>query len=194
MDPVPCSSVTSLRTAVVVVVVTWMLRSLLLLHTGLGRSKRTNKGALGHSATCHSLTHSLTHNIHSLNITQQQQQQFSASKPIDVNTKFDLVPDDCTGTRRALLIGINYVGHSPGELSGCHNDVGNMIEYIKNVHGFQESNITVLLDKEGYTQPTKANIEAAYKTLVAQTESGDALFCHYSGHGYVRRRKLLLLL
>lgn len=157
--------------------------------TGLGRSKRTNKGALGHSRHL-SLTHSQHSFTHSI---PQQQQQFSASKPIDVNTKFDLVPDDCTGTRRALLIGINYVGHSPGELSGCHNDVGNMIEYIKNVHGFQESNITVLLDKEGYTQPTKANIEAAYKTLVAQTESGDALFCHYSGHGYVRKKKVVVV-
>ena len=57
--------------------------------------------------------------------------QFSASKPIDVNTKFDLVPNETSGTRRALLIGINYVGHSPGELSGCINDVLNMINYIK---------------------------------------------------------------
>ena len=47
--------------------------------------------------------------------------QLSASKPIDINTKFDLVPDDATGTNRALLIGINYVGHDAGVLSGCHN-------------------------------------------------------------------------
>lgn len=109
--------------------------------------------------------------------------QFTASKPIDVNAKFDLVPDNCTGTRRALLIGINYVGHSPGQLSGCHNDVGNMVDYIKNVHGFQDDNIVLLLDKDGETQPTKANILAAYKTLVDQCESGDCVFLHYSGHG-----------
>ena len=30
--------------------------------------------------------------------------------PIDVNTKFDLVPDTATGTKRAVMIGINYVG------------------------------------------------------------------------------------
>ena len=30
--------------------------------------------------------------------------------PIDVNHKFDLVPDTATGTRRAVMIGINYVG------------------------------------------------------------------------------------
>lgn len=25
------------------------------------------------------------------------------------------------------MIGINYVGHDPGELRGCHNDVLNMV-------------------------------------------------------------------
>jgi hypothetical protein len=47
--------------------------------------------------------------------------QLTASQPIDLNHKFDLVPDGATGTRRALLIGINYVGHEQGVLSGCHN-------------------------------------------------------------------------
>jgi metacaspase-1 len=32
--------------------------------------------------------------------------QLTATNPIDVNVKFDLVPPTATGTRRALLIGI----------------------------------------------------------------------------------------
>ena len=36
--------------------------------------------------------------------------QLSSMNPIDVNHKFDLVPDTATGTRRAVMIGINYVG------------------------------------------------------------------------------------
>ena len=36
--------------------------------------------------------------------------QLSSSRPLDIHTKFDVVPDDFTGKRRALLIGINYVG------------------------------------------------------------------------------------
>lgn len=36
--------------------------------------------------------------------------QLSSMNPIDVNTKFDLVPDTATGTKRAVMIGINYVG------------------------------------------------------------------------------------
>jgi metacaspase-1 len=61
----------------------------------------------------------------------EQIPQLTSSKPIDVNATFDLVPPEATGTRRALLIGINYIGHESGVLSGCHNDVLNMVKYIK---------------------------------------------------------------
>ena len=109
--------------------------------------------------------------------------QMSASREIDVNTKFDLVPESATGTKRAVLVGINYVGQSQGVLSGCHTDVKNMVDYIKEVHGFEDNNITVIMDDGEHPEPTKANIVAAYKKLIAESEPGDCLFCHYSGHG-----------
>jgi len=56
-----------------------------------------------------------------------------------------------------------------------------MKEYIMNVHGFQEQNITVLMDDGKHTQPTRANILAAYQRLVDEAEPGDSVFCHYSG-------------
>ena len=56
-----------------------------------------------------------------------------------------------------------------------------MKEYIMNCHGFQEQNITILMDDGKHTQPTKANIIAAYEKIVAESESGDVVFCHYSG-------------
>jgi hypothetical protein len=56
-----------------------------------------------------------------------------------------------------------------------------MKEYLKDVHGFQEENITVLMDDGEHTQPNKANILAAYRKLVDDAEAGDAVFCHYSG-------------
>lgn len=108
--------------------------------------------------------------------------QMSSSRPLDVDTKFDITPEKCTGTKRAVLIGINYVGQQ-GELSGCHNDVLNMIGYIKDVHGFKDDNIVILMDDGINTSPTKANIMEAYKNLVDTSEAGDAVFCHYSGHG-----------
>ena len=113
----------------------------------------------------------------------QQIPQLSSSAPIDIHRKFDLVPDESSGTRRAVMIGINYIGHESGVLSGCHNDVKNMLEYIKDVHGFPEENITVLLDDGEHTEPTKENIMAAYSKVIEESEPGDAIFLHYSGHG-----------
>ena len=36
--------------------------------------------------------------------------QLSSSRPLDIKEKFDLVPSDITGTKRAVMVGINYVG------------------------------------------------------------------------------------
>jgi metacaspase-1 len=101
---------------------------------------------------------------------------------------FYLVPPECTGTKRAVLIGINYFGQS-GELTGCINDCMNIKDYIINVWGFAAENITVLTDdSQNDGRPTKANILAAYQKVASQAVSGDAVFCHYSG------RLLLMLL
>ncbi|CAB9525977.1 Metacaspase-1 [Seminavis robusta] len=108
--------------------------------------------------------------------------QLSSSRSLNIKNKFAIVPDDFSGTRRAVMIGINYVGQQ-GELSGCHNDVKNMIEYIKDIHGFEDENITILMDDGENISPTYENIMNAYKKLVEEAEPGDACFCHYSGHG-----------
>ena len=41
---------------------------------------------------------------------------------MDIHEKFHIVPEDSEGTKRAVMIGINYEGQA-GELSGCQNDV-----------------------------------------------------------------------
>lgn len=56
-----------------------------------------------------------------------------------------------------------------------------MKEYLMDVHGFQEENITVLMDDGQHREPTRDNILAAYQRLVDEAEPGDAVFCHYSG-------------
>jgi len=108
--------------------------------------------------------------------------QLSASRPLDIKTPFHILPDNFSGKRRAVLIGINYIGQQ-GELSGCHNDVKNIKEYIMDVHGFEESDIVVLMDDGYHESPTKSNIINAYRKVVAESVEGDAVFCHYSGHG-----------
>lgn len=108
--------------------------------------------------------------------------QLSSSRAMDVETKFDISPEGFNGTKRAVMIGINYVGQN-GELSGCHNDVLNMKEYIMDVHGFEDRNITILMDDGIHQSPTRRNILAAYNQIVAQSKAGDVVYCHYSGHG-----------
>jgi hypothetical protein len=56
-----------------------------------------------------------------------------------------------------------------------------MKKYIMDVHGFEEENITVLLDDGEHTEPTYENIINAYKTVISEAQDGDAIFLHYSG-------------
>ena len=50
-----------------------------------------------------------------------------------------------------------------------------------NVHGFEEENIAILMDDGEHLEPTKENMIAAYKKVVADSEPNDAIFLHYSG-------------
>ncbi len=43
--------------------------------------------------------------------------------------------------------------------------------------------MTVLVDDGDHAPPTKAAILAAYQKVVRQSQAGDAIFLHYSGHG-----------
>jgi len=87
--------------------------------------------------------------------------------------------------KKALLIGINYVG-SVNELNGCINDVNNMKAALISLYRFQEANIIVLADSPNQTAdklPTKANILNNIAKFVQNLYVGDSLVFHYSGHG-----------
>ena len=107
--------------------------------------------------------------------------QLTSLNPIDVTSDFHLVPTEATGTRRAVMIGINYIGHEQGVLSGCHNDVLNMQKYLRDVHDFDDENIHLLLDDGIHRAPTKDNILHAYRQIIADSDDGDVIFLHYSG-------------
>jgi metacaspase-1 len=64
-----------------------------------------------------------------------------------------------------------------------------MIEYLKDVHGFQDEHMTILMDDGTHIPPTRENILNAYRQMSAAAKPGDALFCHYSGHGGKLRDK-----
>lgn len=86
-------------------------------------------------------------------------------------------------TKKAVLIGCNYPG-TKAELRGCINDVKRMRQCLVDRYGFDDENITVLIDTDdSYDKPTGKNIRAALSSLISSAESGDLLFVHYSGHG-----------
>ena len=58
-----------------------------------------------------------------------------------------------------------------------------MKEYLMDVHGFQDENMTMLLDDKIHTKPTRRNITGAFKQIVKDSEPGDVVFIHFSGHG-----------
>ena len=88
----------------------------------------------------------------------------------------------CTGRRKALLIGINYFGQR-GQLRGCINDVKNMSSYLVEHYGYRREDMVILTDDQQnpLSQPTKQNILRAMHWLVKDARPNDSLFFHYSG-------------
>jgi len=93
------------------------------------------------------------------------------------------------GGKRALLIGVNYMG-TDNELSGPGFDAMNMQHYLKSI-GFL--NFKILGDSPDLISavggsaeemyPSKQNVINAFSWLVSGLSSGDQLFLLYSGHG-----------
>ncbi|TIA90302.1 hypothetical protein E3P99_01629 [Wallemia hederae] len=92
---------------------------------------------------------------------------------------------ECSGNRKALCIGINYVG-TENELGGCQNDADKVRKFLIKRCGYKPENIMLLKDSKDVganMQPTKKNMLAAMRWLVKGAKLNDALFFHYSGHG-----------
>jgi len=90
-----------------------------------------------------------------------------------------------TGRRKALLVGINYVGQK-GQLRGCANDVNEMQGFLQR-RGFTDLQVLIDDGTHSTAPPTRANILNALQWLVAGAAAGDSLFFHYSGHGGQQR-------
>lgn len=84
--------------------------------------------------------------------------------------------------RAALCVGINQYRHFPqATLQGCVNDAQDMAALLKDLLGFEDSDITRLTDEAA----TKANILKELERLVEGALSGrlDHLVFSFSGHG-----------
>ncbi|KAH0550972.1 hypothetical protein GP486_007663, partial [Trichoglossum hirsutum] len=107
-------------------------------------------------------------------------QTFGHGAPSDYRFRYS----DCTGRRKALLIGINYIGQK-NQLKGCINDVHNMSTFLTQRYGYRREDMVILTDdqRNPLSQPTKANMLKAMGWLVKDALPNDSLFFHYSGHG-----------
>lgn len=105
-------------------------------------------------------------------------QQFGHGAPSNYAYQYS----KCTGKRKALLIGINYI-RQKGELRGCINDVRNLTNFLITKHRFRREDMVILTDdqRDPRSQPTKQNIVRAMAWLVNGAEPNDSLFFHYSG-------------
>ncbi|XXG93827.1 Ca(2+)-dependent cysteine protease [Hypoxylon texense] len=107
-------------------------------------------------------------------------QQFGHGAPEGYTFQYS----NCSGKRKALLIGINYFGQK-GELKGCINDTKNVSSFLMERYSYKREDMIILTDdqRDPIMIPTKANILRAMEWLVAGAQPNDALFLHYSGHG-----------
>lgn len=87
-------------------------------------------------------------------------------------------PQDQSGVKRALLIGINKYKAVP-KLQGSLNDIETMRHILLTRWGFSEKHITVVTDERG----TRTGILAALDQLVKEAGPNDTVYFHYSGHG-----------
>lgn len=108
----------------------------------------------------------------------QRPQNFGQGAPSGYSFQYS----NCTGRRKALLIGINYFGQK-GQLRGCINDVKNMSGYLNGNFGYAREDMVILTDDQQnpMSQPTKQNILRAMHWLVKDAKPNDSLFFHYSG-------------
>jgi len=85
------------------------------------------------------------------------------------------------GTKKALLVGINYTGTN-SQLAGCINDAKNISEKLVE-SGFQPTNIMTLTDDTLDNLPTEANIIEQFTKLLKDATDGDFIMFTFSGHG-----------
>ena len=85
--------------------------------------------------------------------------------------------------KKALLIGINYIGTS-SQLNGCINDVNSLKTTLTTKYGFSaDADMIKIITDETVQKPTRVNILAAFKQLLESGVEGDLLFFAFSGHG-----------
>ncbi|KAG6840327.1 hypothetical protein C0991_007408 [Blastosporella zonata] len=85
----------------------------------------------------------------------------------------------CTGRKKAVCIGINYLGQQ-NELRGCINDAKHVRDFLISNWGYRAGDIVLLSDDatNPRQQPTRENMLDAMRWLVRGAKPHDSLFFH----------------
>lgn len=88
-------------------------------------------------------------------------------------------------TKKALLIGIDYISVPKLTLNGCISDIINMKNMLIDAYDYDVKDIIMLRDDilDASTQPTKENILNHLSMMQIASVNLDELWIHYSGHG-----------
>lgn len=86
--------------------------------------------------------------------------------------------DASSGTKRALLIGINKYKAVP-KLQGSLNDIETMRQILLTRWGFADKHIVVVTDEAA----TRTGMLTALEQLAKDTGPNDTVYFHFSGHG-----------
>ncbi|PHT30025.1 Metacaspase-1 [Capsicum baccatum] len=109
--------------------------------------------------------------------------QNSLSSSPSVSPRFSLIfAKPPPSGKRALLCGVTYKKEK-FRLKGTLHDVHSMKDLLLRKFNFSDDSILILTEEEGHKPPTKRNILAAFKWLMADLKSGDSLVFYFSGHG-----------
>jgi len=90
---------------------------------------------------------------------------------------------NCTGSKKAVIIGVDYEG-SGSELQSPISDTFHLRIELDLIRGFKQNHTRIYTDVEEENRlPTKANIKKAMRWLVQSAKPNDSLFFYFSGHG-----------
>lgn len=120
-------------------------------------------------------------NYHQIN---GQFQVPTAPQSFGQNSHMTFQYSNCTGRKKALLIGINYFG-TKHSLRGCINDIKNMSQFLNQHYGYPYNEMVMLTDdqQDPARVPTRQNMINAMQWLVRDARPNDSYFFHISSHG-----------
>ena len=114
------------------------------------------------------------------------QPQLTSSMQLNMYSTLHIVPPNIAPkcTKRALLIGINYLSLSDviHPLQDSHAHVEQMKQYLFKVEGFLDQHCIKLMDDNKHEEPTTDNILDAFARLARQTNPGDVVVFYFSGY------------